>query len=91
MGLIRDLKIYVHGIPYITMFIILQNNVVDFSYFMLLGKPWLRDVKVTHDWGSNTITIQGNGIVRTNIVITRLGGEVKRLKCYCAKIIIMAS
>jgi hypothetical protein len=38
MGLIRDLKTYVHGIPYITMFIILQNNMVDSSYSMLLGR-----------------------------------------------------
>ncbi len=28
VGLIRDLKIYVHGILYITTFIILQNSVV---------------------------------------------------------------
>jgi len=60
MGLIRDLKIYVHGILYITMFIVFQNSVVDSSYSMLLGKPWLRDAKVAHDWGNNTITIQGN-------------------------------
>jgi hypothetical protein len=52
---------------------------------MLLGRPWLRDVKMAHDWGSNTITIQRN---RTIIIITvtkHLGGEVKRLKmllCY---------
>ncbi len=57
VGLIRDLKIYVHGIPYIIMFTVLQNNVVESSYSMLLGKPWLRDVKVAHDWGSNIITI----------------------------------
>jgi len=31
MGLIRDLKIYVHDIFYITTFTILQNNVVDSS------------------------------------------------------------
>jgi hypothetical protein len=37
VGLIRDLKIYVHGIPYINMFIVLQNNVVDCSCSMLLG------------------------------------------------------
>jgi hypothetical protein len=42
MGLIRDLKIYVHDIPYIITFTVLQNSVVDFSYSMLLGKPWLR-------------------------------------------------
>jgi len=39
MGLIKDLKIYVHGIPYITTFTILQNNVINFSYSMLLGRP----------------------------------------------------
>jgi hypothetical protein len=61
MGLIKDLKIYVYGIFYITMFTVLQNNVVDFSYSMLLGRPWLRDVKVAHDWGSNIVTIQGMG------------------------------
>ncbi len=31
MGLIRNLKIYVHGIPYITTFPIVQNSVVDSS------------------------------------------------------------
>jgi hypothetical protein len=64
-GLIRDLKIYVHGIRYITTFTILHNNVIDFSYSMLLGKPWLRDAKVAHDRGSNIVTIQRNGIIRT--------------------------
>jgi hypothetical protein len=49
MGLTRDLKIYIHGILYITMFIIFQNSMVDFSYSMLLGRPWLKDVKVAHD------------------------------------------
>jgi hypothetical protein len=49
MGLIRDMKIYIHGIPYIITFTILQNSVVDFSYSMLLGRPWLMDAKVAHD------------------------------------------
>jgi hypothetical protein len=59
--------------------------VVDFNYFMLLGRPWLRDVKAAHDWGSNIVTIQGNGTVRTIIVPKHLGGEVRRLEvllCY---------
>ncbi len=58
---------------------------IDFNYSMLLGRPWLKDVKVTHDWGSNTITIQGNGTVRTIIVTKHLGGEVRKPKmllCY---------
>jgi hypothetical protein len=49
VGLIRDLKICVHGIPYITMFTILQNSVVDSNYSMLLRRPWLRDAKMAHD------------------------------------------
>ncbi len=52
---------------------------------MLLGKPWLRDAKVAHDWGSNIVTIHGNGTIRTIIVTKHLGGEVRRLKvllCY---------
>ncbi len=77
VGLIRDLKIYVHDIPYKTTFTVFQNNVVDSSYSMLLGRPWLRDAKVAHDWGSNILTIQGNGIVRTITVTKHLGGEVK--------------
>jgi hypothetical protein len=78
MGLIKDLKIYVHGIPYITKFIILHNSVVDSSYSMLLGRPRLRDVKVAHDWGSNIVTIQGNGTIKTIIVTKHLGGEVRK-------------
>jgi hypothetical protein len=46
VGLIKDFKIYV---PYITTCIVLQNSVVDFSYSMLLRRPWLKDVKVAHD------------------------------------------
>jgi hypothetical protein len=38
-----------HGIPYVATFTILKNSVVDFSYFMLLGRPWFRDAKVKHD------------------------------------------
>jgi hypothetical protein len=40
---------------------------------------------MAHDWGSNTITIQGNGIVRTIIITKHLRNEVRRPKvllCY---------
>jgi len=49
LKIIRNLKIHIHGIPYVTTFIVLQNNVLDFNYSMLLGRPWLKDAKVTHD------------------------------------------
>jgi hypothetical protein len=67
------------------MFIVLQNSVVDSSYSMLLGRPWLREVKVAHDWGSNTVTIQGDGTVRTITITKHLGSEIRRPKvllCY---------
>jgi hypothetical protein len=52
---------------------------------MLLGRPWLRDVKVAHDLGSNIVTIQGKGTVKTITITKQLGGEVRRPKmllCY---------
>ncbi len=83
--MIKDLKIYVHGIFYIIMFIVFQNNVVNSSYSMLLGRSWLKDVKVAHDWGSKIVTIQGNGTIKTITVTKHLGGEVRKPKvllCY---------
>lgn len=77
MGLICDLNIYVHDIPYVITFIVLHNNVIDANYSMLLKRPWLKDAKVTHDWGNNTMMIQGNGTFITIIVIKHLGVEVK--------------
>ncbi len=58
---------------------------VDSRYSMLLGRPWLRDAKMAHDLGSNIVTIQGNGTVKTITVTKQLGGEVRRPKmllCY---------
>ncbi len=77
-GLIRDLKIFVHGIPYTITFILINSNVLDYSYSMLLGRPWLRDAKVSHDWGTNTTTIQGISIVRTIPITNKLGMETKK-------------
>jgi hypothetical protein len=39
LGIIRNLKIHIHGISYVATFTILQNSVVDSSYCMLLGRP----------------------------------------------------
>ncbi len=63
LKIIRNLKIHIHGIPYIATFIVLKNSVVDSNYFMLQGRPWLKDANVTHDWGNNVIIVQGNGTI----------------------------
>ncbi len=49
---------------------------IDTSYSML-GRPWLWDVRVAHDWGNNIVTIQGNGMVKIIVVIKHLGAKVK--------------
>jgi hypothetical protein len=50
--LVRHLQMYVHGIPFVITFIVLQNSVVNSNYSMLLGRPWLKDAKVAHDWAT---------------------------------------
>jgi hypothetical protein len=52
---------------------------------MLLGRPSFRDAKITHDWGNNVITVQGNGTVITISINKKLGAETKSpqiLVCY---------
>ncbi len=78
LGIIKNLKFHIHGIPYITTFIILKNSVVDSNYFMLLRRPWLKDAKVTHDWGNNVIIVQGNGIVKIISINRKLGAETRK-------------
>ncbi len=77
LGIIINLNIQIDGIPYVTTFIVLKNNVLDSIYSMSLGKPWLKDAKVTHDQGNNVIIVQGNAIVRT-IQLTR--NQEKKLR-----------
>ncbi len=56
----------------------MNRNVLDFSYSMLLGCPCLRDAKVSHDWGTNIVIIEGISIVRTIHVTKKLGVQTKR-------------
>jgi len=46
---IKDLKIQIHGIPYIAMFVVMKNNILDSNYSMLLSRPWLCNAHITHD------------------------------------------
>jgi hypothetical protein len=85
LGLIKYLKIFVHGIPCIIIFTIIDINVLDSNYSMLLKRPWVRDAKVSHDWGTNIVIIQGIGTIRTIHVTKKLGVQTKKpkvLMCY---------
>ncbi len=53
--LIKNLKIYVHGIPIIPTFTIQYNTILDSSYSILLGRSWFKDAKMAHDWGNKTL------------------------------------
>ncbi len=83
LGLTKDLKIIVYGIPYVVTFIVIHSIVLDSNYLILLGHPWLKDVKVFHDWGNNTITIKGVGTILTILVIKKLGTPTK-----CPKVLV---
>jgi len=78
LGFIRDLKIFFHGIPYMVTFTIINSNILDFNYSMLFGCPWLRNAKVSHNWGTNIVTIQGIGTTRTMFFTNKLGIQTKK-------------
>ncbi len=46
----------------------------------LLGRLWLRDVKLYHDWGNNTIIIQKTNIVTTILFTKKLRAPTKHPK-----------
>ena len=84
-GLLRDVKIYIHGIPYIIILTVISCKDVNFAYTILLGRPWLRDARVIHDWANDHIQIMGNGTVRTVRINRKLGFEATTpdaLVCY---------
>ncbi len=37
---------------YVVTFTMIQSIVLDYNYSMLLGHPWLKDVKMSHDWAT---------------------------------------
>jgi len=80
LGLIKDFRILVHGIPYVMTFTIIHNSGLDSNYSMLLGRPWLQDAKMFHDWGNNIIIIQGVDAIKTIPIIKKLGAPTKRLQ-----------
>jgi len=83
--LIQDLKILIHGIPYVVTIIVMRNNVLDSDYSMLLEHLWLCNAKVTRDGGNNLITIEGNDTVQTIVITKHLDKNIKMTKvlhCY---------
>jgi len=57
LGLIKNLKIDLVGyVCKISIIVLNMENGIE-AYSMLLGRPWLKQGKMHHNWGDNTITI----------------------------------
>ena len=84
-GLLRDVKIHIHGIPYIVTLIVIDCQTIKSDYSMLLGRPWLRNAKVIHDWANDQVQIMENGTIKTVKINRQLGYEAvtpHALVCY---------
>jgi len=56
---------------YLMLLHLLYCRIVDASYSMLLGRPWVKDARIGHDWGNNIMTIKGNDTIRSIVVQAR--------------------
>ena len=86
-GLLRDVKIHIHGIPYIVTLTIIDCQTIKSDYSMLFGRPWLfgRNAKVIHDWANDQVQIMENGTIKTVKINRQLGYEAMTphaLVCY---------
>ena len=84
-GLLRDVKIHIHGIPYIVTLTVIDCQTIKLDYSILFGRPWLRNAKVIHDWANDQVQIMGNGTVKTVKMNRQLGYEAvtpHALVCY---------
>ena len=84
-GLLRDVKIHIHGIPYIVILTVIDCQTIKLDYSMLLGRPWLRNAKVIYDWANDQVQIMGNGTVKTVKINRQLRYEAvtpHALVCY---------
>ena len=58
-GLIKHAKVKVGGMDYlVNLVVITMQTLTPDSYQVLLGRPWLRDAKVKHDWNRDRISLK---------------------------------
>jgi len=58
LEIVPNIRIRIHSIPYIITFTMMNNKVMDLMYSMLLGCPWVHDVKVIHDSKNRTFKFE---------------------------------
>lgn len=57
-GILRHLRVSIHGVEFELTFIVLDMQGED-GYELLLGRTWLRGASAKQDWGADTITFDG--------------------------------
>jgi len=55
VGILRDVCIHIHGIPYTITLTVIIGQDMNSTYSVLLGRPWLRDAHVIHNWANDHI------------------------------------
>ena len=58
-GLVKHAKIRIGGMEFLVNLVVLaMQTPTPEAYQILLGRPWLRDAKVKHDWNRDRISIK---------------------------------
>ncbi|MCO5580583.1 hypothetical protein L7F22_034453 [Adiantum nelumboides] len=72
LGLVEEVSIRRAGVKFETSFLVLK---VGKSYYIRLGRPWLRAAGVVHDWETDELTMKtGNKRVTVSTSTTRIPG-----------------
>lgn len=55
-GLLRGVVIDISGLTFAVSLVVLNVLEADEDYNIILGRPWLRQAKVKHNWDSHQLT-----------------------------------
>ena len=58
LGILRNIFLDIGGISFSMAFVVLSMEDTLEEYNIILGRPWLRQAKVRHDWAANQLTIR---------------------------------
>jgi hypothetical protein len=59
----------------------LQMEDIPKAYLMFLGRPWLKQANIHHDWGNNTLTIMVNTKIMTLSIDKRIKVHPSQKPC----------
>ncbi len=72
IGMLKDLKLKVLGHKVRHTFIVMDFSKHPMSYEMILGRPFMRDAKMVHDWSKNHVYLRfQDSVIRVDLVTDR--------------------